>query len=137
MIHTTHSAGGIVRNSKGEIAVVLHDGDFWGFPKGHIDEGEDALTAAKREIAEEIGISTLDLKTSYEPYTRIKAGDENKEDQEMKTIHMFLCETPEEEFKLTDPQHAEARWVPVSGVVELLTHPKDKEFFGTIQDSLK
>jgi 8-oxo-dGTP pyrophosphatase MutT (NUDIX family) len=137
MIHNTHSAGGVVRNVKGEMAVVLHDGDFWGFPKGHIDEGEDALAAAKREIQEEIGISLLELKKTFEPYTRIKAGDEGKDDAEMKTIHMFLFDTDEEEFRLTDPRHEEARWVTVEEVAQLLTHPKDKEFFLSIKDSLK
>lgn len=136
MIHT-HSAGGVVRNAKGEIAVVLHDGDFWGFPKGHIDEGEDALAAARRETEEEVGITELELKNEYEPYVRAKAGDEDKPDGEMKTLHMFLFDTTQEKFVLTDPRHGEARWVPIDGVADLLTHPRDKEFFLGIKDSLK
>lgn len=137
MEFNTHSAGGVVRNTKGEFAVVLHDGDFWGFPKGHVDSGEEIMEAAKREIQEEIGIASLELKKEFEPYTRIKAGDEGKENPEMKTIHMFLFDTKEEEFKLTDPRHQEARWVPIDEVAALLTHPKDKEFFESIKDSLK
>ncbi|PSH03317.1 MAG: NUDIX hydrolase [Acidobacteria bacterium] len=31
--------------------------DLWELPAGHIDEGEDALTAAKRELVEETGYS--------------------------------------------------------------------------------
>ena len=133
----THSAGGIVRNTKGEIALVMHDGWFWGFPKGHVDEGEEIMDAAKREIQEEIGMTKLDLKMSFEPYTRLKMGDENKEQKEIKTLHMFLFDTTEEDFVLTDPRHDEARWVIVEEVANLLSHPKDKEFFLSIRDSLK
>ena len=32
--------------------VVNQNHDSWSLPKGHIDEGEDKLTAAKREIFE-------------------------------------------------------------------------------------
>lgn len=133
----SQSAGGIVRNQRGEVAVVRHDGWFWGFPKGHVDEGEEIIDAARREVTEEIGISELDLKKSFDPYTRVKAGDEEKEDKEIKTIQMFLLDTTEGKFILTDSRHDEARWVPVEEVADLLSHPRDKEFFEGIKDSLK
>lgn len=35
--------------------------DFWGFPKGHLENTESALEAAEREIREETGIiATVD-----------------------------------------------------------------------------
>lgn len=33
----------------------------WGFPKGHLEEGEDAPTAAIREVKEETGLDGLEL----------------------------------------------------------------------------
>ena len=42
-------------NAKREIALVKNGPVFWGFPKGHVDPGEDALAAAKREIIEASG----------------------------------------------------------------------------------
>lgn len=126
-----------MRNARGGIALVKHDGWFWGFPKGHIDEGEDAETAARRETAEEVGITELSLVREFEPYRRAKGGDEDKPDAEMKTIHMFLFDTMQEEFHLTDPRHDEARWVPPGEVTALLTNPKDQEFFEGIKDALK
>lgn len=133
----THSAGGVVRNKRGEIALVSHDGWFWGFPKGHMDEGETPLETAQREIVEEVGITALELKKEFTPYTRPQGNRDGSFGPEIKTIHMFLFGTSQEEFHLTDPTHDEARWVPVDEVVALVTHPKDKEFFESIKDSLK
>jgi diadenosine hexaphosphate hydrolase (ATP-forming) len=133
----TESAGGIVRNPRGEIALVKHDGWFWGFPKGHVDEGEGIEAAARRETAEEVGITELSLVCAFKPYRRAKGGDEDKPDAEMKTIHMFLFDTTQEQFNLTDPRHDEARWVAPDDVSGMLSNPKDKEFFESIKDSLK
>ncbi|MBI2021908.1 NUDIX hydrolase [Candidatus Daviesbacteria bacterium] len=56
------SAGGIVFNNKGQVLLIhnaaLRDPNksYWGFPKGHIDQGESSKDAATREIKEETGI---------------------------------------------------------------------------------
>ena len=55
----TKSAGGVVLNNKGEILIVNQHGNSWSLPKGHIEEGEEILEAAKRETYEESGIRNL------------------------------------------------------------------------------
>lgn len=52
------AAGGVVENEHGEV-LMIYRRNRWDLPKGHIDAGEDALTAAKREVEEETGISGL------------------------------------------------------------------------------
>jgi 8-oxo-dGTP pyrophosphatase MutT (NUDIX family) len=59
-MNITKAAGGVVVNDEGKIVIVSSRMDSWSFPKGHIDPGEDALTAAKREIYEESGITELE-----------------------------------------------------------------------------
>lgn len=60
-MRTMFSAGGVVMNPLHEIAVVSQRGDSWSLPKGHLDPGEDALQAAKREIREETGLTDIVL----------------------------------------------------------------------------
>lgn len=59
------TAGGIVfrRNSKGEVEILLIQDhkDRWTIPKGHIEEGETAQEAARREIGEEAGLHDIDM----------------------------------------------------------------------------
>lgn len=131
----TQTAGGIVLNKDGLVLVVSQNGNSWSLPKGHIDEGEDKLTAAKREIYEESGISDLELVKEFESYQRYKIGLDGGEDKsELKAIYMFLFKTKEENLKPLDPTNPEARWVHKDKVADLLTHKKDKEFFLGIVD---
>ena len=126
----TYSAGGIVVNQDGKVLVVNQNNNSWSLPKGHIDEGEDKLQAATREIYEESGIKNLKLLKELESYQRYKIGlDRNDDKSELKTIYMFLFKTDEEDLKPIDPENPEARWVEKDKVAELLTHRKDKEFF--------
>jgi 8-oxo-dGTP pyrophosphatase MutT (NUDIX family) len=126
----TKSAGGVVINKNGEILVASQHGTSWSLPKGHIEEGEDAITAAKREILEETGISKLNLVRELGSYERHRIGKEGGDDRsELKTITMFLFTTEEELLKPVDAENPEARWVKKGDVANLLTHPKDKEFF--------
>ena len=52
------AAGGVVDNGRGEVLMIFRRGR-WDLPKGHIDAGEDALSAAIRETAEETGVERL------------------------------------------------------------------------------
>jgi len=126
----TQSAGGIVVNGSGQVVVVNQKGTSWSLPKGHIEPGEDALTAARREIYEESGISDLTLVKELGSYERYKIGVNGDDDAaELKIIFMFLFKTNEIELRPVDPDNPEAVWVDKEQVAALLTHPKDKEFF--------
>mgnify|MGYP001593829283 CR=1 FL=1 len=70
MENKTRSAGGVVLNTKGDVLIVNQYGVSWSFPKGHIDEGEDVLAAAKREIYEEAGITQLEYVGDLGSYER-------------------------------------------------------------------
>src|SRR5579864_9357169 len=130
----TRSAGGVVINRAGEVLVVSQRGTSWSLPKGHIDAGEDALAAARREIHEESGIRDLELVRELGSYERYKIGVDGGDDRsERKVITMFLFRTEETTLRPVDPANPEARWVEKSKVALLLTHERDKEFFRRVE----
>lgn len=61
------SAGGFIfykNKMDGDISVLLiknKKGEYW-IPKGHVEEGEDQLSAAFREIEEEVGLKKEQLR---------------------------------------------------------------------------
>lgn len=137
-MNNTVSAGGVVLNRDGEVLVVSQHGISWSLPKGHVDEGETALEAAKREIAEESGVTNLELVRELGSYQRYRMSLDGGDDKsEQKTIDMFLFRTFEIALAPQDEQNPEARWVKPVEVLDLLTHRKDKEFFRSILPKLE
>jgi ADP-ribose pyrophosphatase YjhB (NUDIX family) len=133
----THSAGGVVTNGEGQVLVVSQHGTSWSLPNGHIDPGEDALVAAKREIYEESGIRDLEFVRELGTYERHKIGVDGGDDpSELKVITMFLFRTSETLLRPVDPDNPEAKWVEKEKVAGLLTHEKDREFFRGIEQVL-
>ena len=58
------SAGGVVvrRADQGPLFLLIRDSyGHWGFPKGHLERGEQSPAAALREVREETGLEALRL----------------------------------------------------------------------------
>lgn len=127
----THSAGGVVLNKSGQVLVVNQRGRSWSLPKGHIEPGEDPLSAARREIYEESGLRDLVYIKPLGAYERARIGPKGGDDAtEIKTLTFFLFHARDgEALRPVDPDNPEARWVDKNQVTDLLTHPKDGEFF--------
>lgn len=131
----TLSAGGVIINSKGQVAVVSQHGRSWSLPKGHVESSEDLLSAARREILEETGLKDLTLLGDLGSYSRYKIAKGGGDDlSEFKTMHFFAFSTLEMQFSGTDPDNPEALWMHPNAVVDLLTHPKDKSFYLGVLD---
>lgn len=134
----TESAGGVVLNRAGQVLVVNQKGTSWSLPKGHVEEGEDALSAARREIFEEAGVTELEYLGDCGSYSRYKLGADGGEDtSELKTIRMFLFRTPQSALFPSDGDNPEARWVERGEVAAFLTHPKDRQFFLSVLERLR
>ncbi len=127
----SRSAGGIVIGPHGKILVV-DQGGSWSLPKGHIENGEKILDAAKREIYEETGISDLKLIKKFRSYARTRISDPT----ELKTIFMYLFRTSQTDLKPVCSDSHEALWLNKDKVAKKLTHPKDKRFYLKVLKSL-
>jgi ADP-ribose pyrophosphatase YjhB (NUDIX family) len=130
-------AGGVVVNPDGKIAVVSQQGRTWSLPKGGIEAGETEEQAARREIAEETGLTELTLVSMLGVYGRFRMGIDGKDmKNSFRKIVMFLYTTSQTNLQPRDPENPEALWLAQDAVEEKLTHYKDKEFFRTIKDTL-
>jgi 8-oxo-dGTP diphosphatase len=122
-------AGGLVWNRKLGIAVVNQNHNSWSLPKGHVEAGEDLISAAKREIEEETGIprEALTLIGRIIQYERTRIKRHENDSDEMRHMTFFLFTTTHEKLTPHDPENPEARWVSPRDVPDLLTHHTDKE----------
>ena len=129
MAHT-YSAGAVLIGPDNKIAVVSQHGTSWSLPKGTLEKGEDKLDALKRELDEETSITDFRIVEELGTYDRYRIGlDGGEEKSELKTISIYLCTTGQSQLKPQDPHNPEARWVDPDKVADLLTHPKDKQYF--------
>ncbi len=140
-MRTTTSAGAIVTNAQGHILLTTKKGTYWLLPKGHIEEGEELLESAKREVYEETGLPIQEIHVARtEPLgsiERFKIGqDGSQPDDEFKTIYLFhFTTTYTGALVPVDPEHIQSAWFPREEVPGLLKYDVDREFFEkVIQD---
>ena len=113
------AAGGVVaRVSDGEILIAVareRSYDTAVLPKGHVEDGEEIEGAARREIAEEVGVEDLKLLTKLDVKERL---DFTK--TEWKLTHYYLFVTDQVDVKpLEADVHTEMSWVPIDPVPDL------------------
>lgn len=88
---------------------------------GHVDDGEDYLTAAKRELFEEIGIKTNDLVEVGKYYNSTKADDYTL--NQFNTVYKYVTKaTPN---KLQKKEVSEVKWFSISDLKRLVKESPD------------
>lgn len=113
MIKKVQSAGIVIVRMDGNTPKVLlmRAYSFWDFPKGGIEENENKLEAAIREVKEESGIEQLEFPWGKSYYETEPFG-KNK-----KVVYYFVASTKQREVimgisqLLGKPEHDEYRWV--------------------------
>lgn len=83
---------------------------FWSIPGGHIDEGEDPLTAAIREVQEETGITV----TPSEIKLKVVALHHHLDRQELYLAFAFEVRLPEKPSVQANSDEGAAHWVNVA-----------------------
>jgi 8-oxo-dGTP pyrophosphatase MutT (NUDIX family) len=122
------SAGGVIVRWHGRVPYVLLIRDpykHWGFPKGHLENGETPDAAALREVMEETGLAHLVLGPrlgTIDWYFRARGRLIHK------YCHFFLIESPDGD---TTPQADEGitdcRWLPLSEALEVISYDNARE----------
>jgi 8-oxo-dGTP pyrophosphatase MutT (NUDIX family) len=121
------SAGGVIFRCAGDGAaagaryLLIYDGHGnWGFPKGHLEHGEEPAAAARREIAEETGLDGIvlhDALGTIDWFFRFRGRLIHK------YCHFFLFESP---AGVPVPQAEEGiqrcEWHDAAAALETVTH---------------
>lgn len=102
----------------------------WGFPKGHLEEGEDDVTGARRETREETGIDAFDLDPEFrvEIRYRVRPGTTRRAETEglEKQVVYFLGRSPVEAHRLSS-EHDRSGWFSARETLERLGHENLRE----------
>ncbi len=122
------SAGGVVvrRTDDGVLVLLIRDSyGKWGFPKGHLEDGEAPDVAAARETAEETGLPDLRVVASLDT---IKWRFQWRGQLVHKTCHFYLMQS---ETETTAPQLAEGitacRWTTFERAHELIAYANARD----------
>jgi 8-oxo-dGTP diphosphatase len=94
----------------------------WGFPKGHVDPGENLIRTALRECAEETGIALVALigPPLVDTY-RVPSG-------KTKATVYYPAVTATTTVELSD-EHDRYEWVGAAAALKLLSHPHLRALF--------
>lgn len=123
------TAGGIVLGAGGTLALVRsRNSRSWLFPKGHVDAGETDEEAARREIAEEAGLTDLEYIADLGEFIRPGAVDGSGATYADKRIHMFLFAAPHDAQMAPSLEIEEAKWVPYREAAQVLGTPHEEWF---------
>jgi 8-oxo-dGTP pyrophosphatase MutT (NUDIX family) len=114
-----------VRDGEREYLIIKNrHGGHWGFPKGHLEPGETPLEAARREVAEEVNIGSIEHVPGFSESVsyRFHRGREVVK----KTVTFFLGRAGE--TGSPDPREIDAmRWLPYSEAKRQLTYKEQKD----------
>ena len=122
------SAGGVVVRGE-DVAVIVPtrrgaDGaPVLALPKGHLDPGESALEAAKREVREETGIVAEPVRELGEARYWYKRDGRTIG----KSVTFYLFNYLEGDTADHDDEVEEARWVPLSEAETALSYETERE----------
>ena len=113
----------------------------WGFAKGHVEEGETDIEAAKREIFEETGIEDLRLVPGFKEiekyFFRRVYGLKGKARKEapwvFKAVIFFLAETKTKDIKISD-EHIGFIWLPIEEAIKKTTFKNSKKLLKEAND---
>jgi len=103
----------------------------YSFPKGHVEDGEDIMTAAIRETAEETKRIAVIVK-EFEPHLE---GYITPKGEECACFMFIAIDGGKSDNDSTDTH--EVVWTPFEDVENVLTYPSLKTSWGDVKENIK
>lgn len=119
-----HSAGGLVVRGD-EVLLISPRPERWQLPKGHVEQGEDAPTAALREVREETGVNARIVAPLPAIQYAYAAGRQVRIEKRVDYYLMVYVDGSERD---ADPREVlQARWVRWDDAMALLSFANERE----------
>ena len=126
------AAGGIVLSEEKVLLVKNKKGDsskdsepWWGYPKGHLEEGEKPSEAAVREVFEETGFEVKIVNSK--PIAESRYEIERNGEKFQKTVWFYEMEVIEAFKNEPDDEIEEIALENFDNALGLLTHDEDRK----------
>lgn len=114
--------------------LILHyPSGHWDLAKGHVEEGEEELETALRELEEETGISNIDFLAGFRyplSYKYMRKGRLSH-----KQVVFFLAETDQSDVQISH-EHQDFQWLPYEAAHAKLTFDNAKELLAAAKKHL-
>ena len=142
-----NGVGIVVLNNENKVFVakrIDNPKNFWQMPQGGVDEGEDLLNAAYRELKEETSIFNVKLIKEIEDWTQYDLPSKligiiwkgrYKGQKQKWFIFKFLGNDTEINIKTKNPEFLDWKWIEIGKITEIVVDFK-KEVYQKVELSL-
>lgn len=113
------SCGAIIFDND-KVLVIKQVKGHWGFPKGHVEEGETEIETAKREIKEETNLD-VEINEKYR-YVEHYSPEEGIE----KDVIFFIAHKIGGKIKVQEEEVTETEWLLPKDALERVTYDSSK-----------
>ena len=125
------SCGCIIIKDDKVLLVYEKDRNFWGFPKGHMEKGENEIETALREVKEEVGLDVeIDENKRYIQNYIIR-------DEIDKTSVYYIAFPKNGEIQKQESEIEDVKWCDYEEAINTLTFENSKEILKKAIEDLK
>lgn len=119
------SCGAVIYRGKDEnlefLSISHRNDGHWGFPKGHVEKGENEKETAIREIYEETGLQVnlidgLRISVEYSPKEGV-----------MKEVVFFLAKTQDQSVHIQLDEVKDYKWASFQHTKQIISYESSKE----------